>query len=123
MNLLYLGVSTLIASELFLRLPFPCCLQRIMANAAKAASVLRSRKISDEWKEKALPAYALRIGSNSVLVFLFMLASVSPFILFGFLMEEDFAITMLRLDVLIGITVLGMGYVLVRRLSSCRTTP
>ncbi len=123
MNVLYLGVSTFIASEVFLRLPFSCCLRRIISNAAKAASVLRSRKISDEWKEKVLPAYALRIGTNSVLVFLFMLVAVSPFILSGFLLEEDIATTMLRLDVLIGITVLGIGYISVRRLSSCRTTP
>ncbi len=123
MILLCLGVSTFMASELFLRLPLLRCLQRIISNATKATSVLRSRKISDEWKEKVLSAYAIRIGANSILVFLFMLAAVSPFILLGLLMKEDFAVAMLRFDVLIGITVLGIGYVLIRRPSLCRTIP
>lgn len=116
------GVSTLIAVELFLRLPFFGCLRRILSNAAKAQAVLRSRTISDDWKEKALPAYSLRIGANSLLAFLFMLAASSPFFVLGAVVQDDVAGMLLRWDVLVALTALGVGYIWARRNALCRTT-
>jgi hypothetical protein len=70
------------AGEVLLRLPFAATLRQMVANAGRARHVLTSRRISDHWKERAIPAYALRMGLASLrflgLLALVALAAVLP---------------------------------------------
>lgn len=56
------------AVELFFRLPFLAQVEAINGGALKALDVVRSRRISDHWKERVLPAYAGRILRASLLL-------------------------------------------------------
>lgn len=49
--------------------------------ARKIFSVIGSARVSDHWKEKALPRYAGRLLSASARLFLIMLAAVAPIML------------------------------------------
>lgn len=56
-----IGASCL-AAELFLRLPFEPVVSRMARCGARASRVVSSRRISDHWKEKVMPGYAMRMG-------------------------------------------------------------
>lgn len=56
-----IGLSALLAVELFLRLPFLARVEALGVAAMKALGVVRSQRISDHWKERVLPRYAGRI--------------------------------------------------------------
>ena len=61
-------LSGVAAVELFFRLPFLAQIEAINGGAMKALDVVRSRRISDHWKERVLPAYAGRILRASLLL-------------------------------------------------------
>lgn len=69
-------LAAIAASETLLHLPFAATLRQMVRNAGRARQVLASRRISDHWKERAIPAYALRMGLAS-LRFLGLLAVVA----------------------------------------------
>jgi hypothetical protein len=52
--------------ELFLRLPLRKRVRDLMATSGKSLKVVRSPDISDHWKEKAVPRYALRTMALSL---------------------------------------------------------
>jgi hypothetical protein len=76
-------VAAVLASEAFLRLPLIDRIKTVSATAQKAMRVLKSSRISDHWKERILPAYALRIGLGSVTFFGLLLAGLLPVLLAG----------------------------------------
>ncbi len=79
-----LFLSAVIASELLVRLPLLPTIRKARAAAEKSAGLLRSRRVSDHWKERMLPVYAAAIARNSVLFFGLLCAAVLPVVLLGF---------------------------------------
>ena len=63
--LLVIGVSCL-AAELFSRLPFEPTVSRMARCGARAGRIISSRRISDHWKERVLPRYALRMAGHTL---------------------------------------------------------
>lgn len=51
-----------LAAELFMRLPFEFTVLRMARCGARASHIIASRRISDHWKEKAMPVYAGRMA-------------------------------------------------------------
>lgn len=80
-----LFAGAIMASELFLRLPLMRQVTLITGTARRSAAVLRSNRISDHWKEAALPAYSLRIARSSILFFLLLCVAIVPVALIGLL--------------------------------------
>lgn len=76
-------VAAILASEAFLRLPVMARIQRVAGYSQKAMRVLQSKRISDHWKEKVLPAYALRIGSGSIMFFVLLCVALLPVLVAG----------------------------------------
>ncbi|MGK0170237.1 MAG: hypothetical protein ACI9W2_001962 [Gammaproteobacteria bacterium] len=110
--------ATLVACELARRLPFGGILLRIFGLLGNSVRVIRSRAISDHWKEKVLVAYAWRTAVSTVMLVLMMAVIVTPFLLIGFIAEGGFAaLAALTLSTkfLLGATVIAVGYVFVRR--------
>lgn len=68
-----LGTSCL-AAELFLRLPFERTLSRMARCGARAGRVVASRRISDRWKERAVPAYARKMAGHTLALTLYFAA-------------------------------------------------
>lgn len=57
---------TMAAVELVLRLPIVSLTRRLRTLLQKAFRVVYSRAISDHWKEKVLPSYAMGLASISL---------------------------------------------------------
>ncbi len=55
----------------------------IVGTARRSAATLRSRRISDHWKETVLPAYSLRMAGRSVFFFLLLCLVALPVALVG----------------------------------------
>lgn len=81
MSWLLAGVSGIGFVELMIRLPFFSTLAQFKAVGAKVMAVLSSKKISDHWKERVLPKYALKLFTLTLLIALYLIAAFIPFLL------------------------------------------
>lgn len=70
-------------SEFLLRLPWLAQVSLMRGTARKAMRVLRSSRISDHWKERALPAYAWSMARASVTFFALLCLALLPLLAFG----------------------------------------
>lgn len=66
MTLLITTLLSLLAIEIFIRLPFIKHGKQLLNIANKSVSVLISRRISDHWKEKVLLYYAQKLISHTI---------------------------------------------------------
>jgi len=76
-------VAAVIACELFLRLPLMTAIRGATATAGKASRLLRAKRISDHWKERILPVYAVKIAGNSLKFFGFLCLVLGAVVLVG----------------------------------------
>ncbi len=104
--------------ELLLRLPVARTGGALAEVAAKTLRVLRSRRISDHWKERVLPRYALGLAGSSLALFFLLLVAAAPLaslaILFQALGVPAWDL-LLSLPGLVACTVSGSLYGLARR--------
>ena len=101
--------------EFFIRLNFLSLLNSTLKVTKKVTHVIPQNNISDHWKEKAVPAYALRIMKYSLQILLILLVILSLFLIADFFFNDFLAFTLS----LIGITesmVFAFGYVFIRKL-------
>ncbi|WP_284165766.1 sulfotransferase [Frigidibacter sp. SD6-1] len=118
--MLFWGLVTLaavLASEALLRLPVIGRIAEVSATAQKAGRVLKSGRISDHWKERILPAYALRIGVGSVTFFLLLCLALLPVALLGLLYPPGLSAWMaalLRPMAILVLCVVSLGYLWLR---------
>lgn len=81
LNLAVLTVTSAIATEIALRCAWAERFASFSGNMKRAMKTLRSDRISDHFKEKALPVYGLRGLRASMTVLLYLALTVSPFVL------------------------------------------
>lgn len=114
---LRLLVAAGLASEVFMRLPILPTLRKAGLAATKSQRLLRSKRISDHWKERMLPRYALSIGVNSLMFFGLLCLVVAPVILVGLTdpagIDAWLAGLMTAPD-LIGLFVVSLAYIALR---------
>lgn len=84
MDVALLAAGAILASEALLRLPLMDQVSIVVRTARRSAATVRSRRISDRWKETVLPTYALRMASRSVSFFLLLCIVALPVALIGF---------------------------------------
>lgn len=107
----------LLASEAFLRLPLVAQLQRMSSSARKSGMVLRSKRISDHWKETILPAYAWRLGKASVTFFVLMCLGLLPVVVLGLLFPgglHAWGAALMRPMAIVVLCAVSLGYVWLR---------
>lgn len=117
-----IAVSTIAATELFLYFPFSKQFRKLSVNAIKALKVLRTSRISDHWKEIAVPHYASVIFLVSGRLFSYLGAlgivffstySLMVYVIFGNFADGFAKASQLRVG---GMTVLcSLLYVLIRK--------
>lgn len=66
MNWLLTAILCLLLAELVLRLPFGAAVIDVSRSGRKAVHVVRTKAVSDHWKEKALAAYAQTTFLSSI---------------------------------------------------------
>ena len=79
--------------EIFIRLNFLSHLDSILKVTKRVVYVIPKNNISDHWKEKAIPAYALRIMKYSLQIFLILMVIFSLFFIVGFFFDDFLAFT------------------------------
>jgi hypothetical protein len=82
-ELALLVASAVVASEILVRLPLMDQVSVILRTARRSAATVRSRRISDHWKETVLPAYSLRMAGRAVTFFLLLCLVALPVALVG----------------------------------------
>jgi hypothetical protein len=80
----------------------------------KAIYVISQNNISDHWKEKAVPAYALRTMKYSLQISLILLVILSLFLIAGFFFNDFLALTLSIFGILESL-VFAFGYVYLRK--------
>lgn len=80
-------VGTVVFVELLLRLPLWPTLKKLSSLGARAARVVRSRRISDHWKERVLLAYAGGIARHSLVLALLVSLALAPLACLAVLFE------------------------------------
>lgn len=114
---LRLLVAAILASELFIRLPLWQTVRTASLAAEKSQRLLRSKRISDHWKERMLPRYALTLGTKSVVFFALLCLAVTPVVLVGLTDPagiKAWLAGLMSAGDLTGLFVLSLGYIALR---------
>ena len=112
---LILSLVCIISVEAFIRLNFLSHLDSIFKVTKKVRYVIPKNSISDHWKEKVIPAYALRIMRHSLKILLILLLIMSLFFFANFFYSNFLAFS-LSLIGIIESMVIAVGYVYLRKL-------
>lgn len=81
LSIILLAFATILAVEVALRVPLDKTVPRAIKCGKRAVQIIGARHVSDHWKEKALPAYAMRIFGASLLLFVMLVAILMPFVI------------------------------------------
>jgi hypothetical protein len=108
-------IVCVLSVELFIRLNFLSHLNSMLKVTKKVTYVISQNKISDHWKEKVIPAYALKIMKYSLQILLILLLIISLFFIIDLLQSNFLAFTFSLIGIAESI-VFAFGYVFIRRL-------
>ncbi|MGD9331301.1 MAG: sulfotransferase [Desulfobacterales bacterium] len=117
MGWVFLILSSVCFVEIFIRSGAPGRINELNTIVAKIANTIRSPRISDCWKEKVLPHYALKLFLSSLLLFALLLGSFSLFIgfsIFSILSEGHFLKLASSPWGIVSSTVVAASYAMVR---------
>ena len=100
--------------EVFIRLNFLSILDSILKVTRKVTYVIPQDKISDHWKEKVIPAYALRMMKYSLQILLILLLILSLFFVADYFFNDFLALTLSLIGIVESL-VFAFGYVFLRK--------
>ena len=112
---LLLVLVCILSVEVFIRLNFLSHLDSILKVTKKVTYVILQNKISDHWKEKVIPAYALRIMKYSLKILLILLFIMSLFFITDFFINNFLAFTISLIGIIESM-IFAFGYVILRKL-------
>ncbi len=111
------ALAGVLASEAMLHLPLLHMFRGILDVSRKSMRTLRSKRISDHWKERVLPAYSLRMAKNSVGFFVMLCAALLPVAVVGLAFPGGLAawsVFLMRPVVILVLCAVSLGYLWVR---------
>ena len=114
---LLVALAAVLASEAMLRLPLVAQARGVIDVSGRSMHVLRSKRISDHWKERVLPAYSARMAKGSVGFLLSLVAALVPVALIGLALPGGLAAwlhELLRLPVILALCAVSVGYIWLR---------
>jgi len=114
MTHLLLLIVCILSVEVFIRLNFLSYLDSILKVTRKVTYVIPQNNISDHWKEKVVPAYALRMMKYSLQILLILLLILSLFLIADFFFNDFLALTLSLIGIIESI-VFAFGYVYLRK--------
>jgi hypothetical protein len=80
-----LVIAAVLASEAMLRLPLIAQAKSVIDVSGRSMRVLKSKRISDHWKERVLPAYSARMFKGSIGFFVMLCLALLPVVILGLL--------------------------------------
>lgn len=115
---LVLIIASCASGELLFRLPWMKVFDVMKQSVHDSKKIIFSQQISDHWKEKMLPVYAMRLLRSSLLLPLLLLTIFSPLVLatYGVIGSLDGVVGYLvELSSLAIVTVVCIGYFMIRK--------
>lgn len=112
---LLLLLVCILSVEVFIRLNFLSHLDSILKVTKRVTHVIPKSNISDHWKEKVIPAYALRIMKYSLQILLILLLLISLFFIADYFFNDFLAFTFSLIGIIESM-VFAFGYVYLRKL-------
>ena len=103
-----------LSAEVFIRFNFLLILDLILKVIRKVIYVIPQDNISDHWKEKVIPAYALRMMKYSLQILLILLLILSLFYVADYFFNGFLLITLSFFGI-IESTVFAFGYAYLRK--------
>ena len=110
----FLLLVCVLSVEVFIRFNFLLILGSILKVIRKIIYVIPRDNISDHWKEKVIPAYALRMMKYSLQILLILLFILSLFFVADYFFDHFLALT-LSLFGIIESMVFAFGYAYLRK--------
>ena len=101
--------------EVFIRFNFLLILDSILKVTKKVIYVIPQNNISDHWKEKIVPAYALRMMKYSFQILLILLLIMTLFFIADYFFNDFLALTLSFFGIIESM-VFAFGYVYLRKL-------
>ena len=115
MSHIVLLLVCILSVEVFIRFNFLSLLDSVLKVTKKVTHVIPQDNISDHWKEKVIPAYALRIMKHSLQILLILLLIMSLFVFVDYFLNNFLALTLSLFGILESV-VFAFGYVYLRKL-------
>ena len=112
---LLLLVICILSVEFFVRLNFLSYLDSILKVTKRVSYVIPKNNISDHWKEKVIPAYALRIMKYSLKILLILSLIMSLFFIANIFYDNFLTFTFSFIGIIESM-VFAFGYVFLRKL-------
>jgi ABC-type uncharacterized transport system permease subunit len=112
---LFLLLVCILSVEVFIRLNFLSYLDSILKVTKKVTYVIQKSNISDHWKEKVIPAYALRMMKYSLRILLILLLIMTLFFIVDYFFNDFLAFTFSWIGIIESM-VFAFGYVYLRKL-------
>ena len=110
----FLLLVCVLSVEVFIRFNFLLILDSILKVIRKVIYVIPQDNISDHWKEKVIPAYALRMMKYSLQILLILLLILSLFYVADYFFNGFLLITLSFFGI-IESTVFAFGYAYLRK--------
>ena len=109
-----LSLVCILSVEIFIKLNFLSHLDSILKVKKKVTYVIPKSNISDHWKEKVIPAYALSIMKCSLQILLILLLIMTLFLISEFFFNDFLAFTFSLIGIIESM-VFAFGYVFLRK--------
>ena len=114
MNHFVLFLACILSIEVFIRFDFLSILDSIFMVSKKVIYVIPNAHISDHWKEKVIPEYALQIMKFSLKVLIILLFILS-FFLIGAIFFDNFLMLILSFIGIIESIIFAFIYLFLRK--------
>jgi len=111
---LFLSLVCILSVEVFIRLNFLTHLDSIIKVTKRVTFIIPKSNISDHWKEKVIPAYALRIMKSSLQILLILSLIMTLFFIADYFFN-DFLVFTFSLIGIIESMIFAFGYIYLRK--------
>ena len=114
MSHIILLIVCILSVEIFIRINFLSHINSLLNLIKKITHIIPQKIISDHWKEKAIPIYALKLMKHSLKILFILLLILSLFLVADFFVNELLAFTLSFVGILESI-VFAFGYAFIRK--------
>jgi len=113
-NHIILFIICALCVEIFINCKFIYVLNSILNTTRKVTKIIPQQNISDHWKERAIPAYALKIMTSSLRIFLILLVMIILFVIADYIFK-GFVIHALSLFGIMESIIFAFIYIFLRK--------
>ena len=110
-------IVCILSVEVFIRSNFTLALASLLKVSRRVINILAHKNISDHWKERAIPAYALKMMQYSLRMLLVLLGILFLFFIASYLLKDflNFSLSFIGIIEAIGFT---FGYLYLKKFFS-----